>query len=421
MKQFLLTSAMALLGFVGMASAQESLTEVNDLYMVGDPTGWSAYQLIKSSDHVWFYQGTIAGGDGSATGRFRCCTGSDSWWTTGKVHPNADKTLVTNGYEGGIEYNNMPDGDKNWYIDKDGAYRIVFNLEDAKVSVSTDFSEVLPVLTPTLYLVGTATDGGDDAAKGTHMTVDASDSYIFSGEVYLKAGDFKLSLRNDKGMDGNWIHPSGSDQEISSAGLADCQMDAFRGDGLNSYKWSVVESGRYKITLDLRKMKMNVEYVNDKVIYNQLYIVGDLTAWQFWNMTKVEPNVFEFTFENCEAGKRFRAAVDATWQCQHFRPEIDNTELAIDNTEGLDIKTDQTEDYNWVTKDHGTYKIRFDLNKMKVSANNDNTSTSITEVTMTDDEPEEYFTLQGIRVGNVNAGNIYILKKGSSVKKVIIR
>ena len=36
------------------ASAQTSLMEVEDLYMVGDPTAWSFLQLIKSSDHVWF-------------------------------------------------------------------------------------------------------------------------------------------------------------------------------------------------------------------------------------------------------------------------------------------------------------------------------------------------------------------------------
>lgn len=78
MKKHLLITALAVVGIAGMASAQESLMEVNDLYMVGDPTGWSAYQFIKSSDLIWFYQGTIAGGNGTESGRFRGCTGSDS-------------------------------------------------------------------------------------------------------------------------------------------------------------------------------------------------------------------------------------------------------------------------------------------------------------------------------------------------------
>ena len=74
-----------------------------------------------------------------------------------------------------------------------------------------------------------------------------------------------------------------------------------------------------------------------------------------------------------------------------------------------------------MTKEPGTYKIRFDLNSMKVSANNENSATSVVEIKTNYDEQNEYFTLQGIRVDNITAGGIYIQKTGSSVKKVIIR
>lgn len=105
----------------------------------------------------------------------------------------------------------------------------------------------------------------------------------------------------------------------------------------------------------------------------------------------------------------------------HLRPEIDNTELAINNKDGLDIKTDQAEDYNWVTKEPGTYKIRFDLNTMKVSANND-PLTSISDIVIEDDNDTcEFYNLQGIRVKNPVVGEIYIQLRGTSVQKIIFK
>lgn len=216
---------------------------------------------------------------------------------------------MTNGYKGDIEYNNMGDTDKNWYVETDGSYRIIFDLEKGKVSLTTDFSEVLPVLTSSVYAVGDATPGEWNALQGSPLTVDESDPYIFTYQMYLKEGKFKFSLRNDKDFDGNWIHPSEDNVTLSGETLTDCRMDIFRGAGINDNQWTVSVPGTYKLTLDLRNMKMNAEYLSDKIVANQLYIVGDLTGWGFFAMDKVADNVFESTFENCESGKRFRASL----------------------------------------------------------------------------------------------------------------
>lgn len=406
--------------FACAASAQTSLSEVEDLYMVGDPTQWSFLQLIKSSDHVWFYEGSVTGSEaGGETGRFRAAPAPD--WAN-PIHATENGTIVNpDGVKHDIEYNNMPDGDKNWVIDKTGKYRIVFDLHASQMSVTQNFSEVLPVITPSVYAVGGATIGEWDTAQGTPLTVDASDPYIFTYQTYIKSGDckFKFSLRNDTGWDGNWIHPAQS-VSFGTDGLANCPIEVFRGADIHDNDWTVTEAGTYKITLDLRNMEMSAEYISDKVVSDQLYIVGDLTSWAFYPMDKVAPNVFEFTFDNCNSGQRFRASLAPVWG-NHLRPEADNSELAIDNKDGLDVKADQTNDYNWVTQEPGNYKIRFDLNTMKVSTNNDNTSTSLEEITANNEETPEYFTLQGIRIENITVGGIYIQKTGSSVKKVIIR
>lgn len=407
--------------FACAASAQTSLSEVEDLYMVGDPTQWSFLQLIKSSDQVWFYEGNITGSEaGGESGRFRAAPAA-SW--DNPIHATANGTVANpDGTLYNVEYNNMAGGDKNWVIDKTGKYRIVFDLQASQMSVTQNFSEVLPVITPSVYAVGGATIGEWDTAQGTPLTVDASNPYIFTYQTYIKSGDckFKFSLRNDKGWDGNWIHPAQS-VSFGTDGLANCPIEVFRGADIHNNDWTVTEAGTYKITLDLRNMEMSAEYISDKVVSDQLYIVGDLTGWAFYPMDKVAPNVFEFTFDNCNSGQRFRASLAPVWG-NHLRPEADNSELAIDNKDGLDVKADQTNDYNWVTKEPGNYKIRFDLNTMKVSTNKDNTSTSLEEITTANnEETPEYFTLQGIRIENITVGGIYIQKTGSSVKKVIIR
>ena len=422
MKKICLLAAVATLSISGTASAQATLSEISELFMVGDPTQWSAFELVKTSDHVFFYQGKVEGGDGVSTGRFRASAwGADVVFNGPQVHAVEDKTLLS------------PATSEDWdllieqitleelalLIDESGYCRIVFDLDSISVSITSDFSEVLPVITPSVYAVGDATIGGWNPAEGTPLTLDATNPYIFTYQTYMKGGAFKFSLRNDKEWDGNWIHPA-QNITIGAEGLKKCAIEVFRGADLNDNQWTVSEAGTYKITLDLRNMEMSAEYLSDKVIANQLYIVGDLTNWSFQPMEQVSPNVFEATFDNCESGKRFRASMAPVWGT-HLRPEIDNTELAIDNKYGLDIKMDQNEDYNWATKEPGTYKIRFDLNKMKVSANNEPT-TSITEIIQDGGNATcEYFNLQGIRVMNPVAGEVYIQRTGTTVRKVIIR
>ena len=380
MKKICWLTAIAVLSISGTAAAQATLPEISELFMVGDPTQWSAFELVKTSDHVFFYQGKVEGGDGVSTGRFRASAwGADVVFYGPQVHAVEDKTLLSpaTSATAKIDYNNMEGGDKNWYISESGNYRIVFDLEKAIVSITQDFSEVLPVITPSVYAVGDATVGGWNPAEGTPLTVDATDPYIFTYQTYMKSGNFKFSLRNDKEWDGNWIHPA-QNITFGAEGLKKCAIEVFRGADLNDNQWTVSDAGTYKITLDLRNMEMSAEYLSDKVIADRLYMVGDLTNWTFQPMEQVSPNVFEATFDNCESGKRFRASLAPVWGT-HLRPEIDNSELAIDNKDGLDVKTDQPEDYYWVTKEPGNYKIRFDLNKMKVSANNE-TTTLITEI-----------------------------------------
>ena len=424
MRKIFLTTA-TLLAVSATAVAQDVLQNVTDLYMVGDPTSWGFLQLIKTSDHVWFYEGNITGSEANAgellNGRFRAAPAAG--WDN-PIHATVDGTVANpDGTLYDVEYNNMAGGDKNWVINKTGKYRIVFDLQASQMSVTQDFSKVLPVITPTVYAVGSATIGQWDPAQGTPLTVDPSDPYIFTYQTYITPGSndskLKFSLRNDKDWDGNWIHPTQS-VSFGKEGLNKCAIEVFRGADIHDYDWTVTDAGTYKITLDLQKMEMSAEYVSDKLVSDQLFVVGDLTGWAFYEMEKVAPNVFDFTFDNCTSGQRFRASLAPVWG-NHFRPEFENTELAITNTDGLDVKADQTNDYYWVTKEPGNYKIRFDLNSMKVSANNENSPTSISEITKNDEQPGEYYTLQGIRVENVHAGGIYIRKTGNTVKKVIIR
>lgn len=96
MKKIFWLAAVATLSISGVAAAQESLTEISDLYMVGWQTSWSAFELIKSSDHVFFYQGKVEGGDGDTNGSFRASPlGGDAVFSGPQVHAVEDKTLLS--------------------------------------------------------------------------------------------------------------------------------------------------------------------------------------------------------------------------------------------------------------------------------------------------------------------------------------
>lgn len=425
MKKKLTIATMVVLAVTGASRAQETLMDVTDLYMVGGPTSWNALELLKTSDHKFYYEGNLPADDGNKQGCFRASAwGADVVFYGPQVHAVADMTPLNEANpEQEIDYNNMEGGDKNWRITEAGYYRVIFDLENAKISIAKDCSQVLPVIAKTVYAIGDATLGGWDAENRTPLVKEGSDPYTFTYQAYLKGGKtFKFSLdklSDPRQWDGFWIHPAEEGVTVGTEGLTGCRMRVFRGSDLNDYQWKVETPGTYKITLNLRDMTMNAEYLGEKHIADQLWLVGDVTDWNFQPMEKVEPNVFEYTCGNLEAGKRFRASMAPVWG-DHFRPEVDNTELAIDNKTGLDIKTDQTEDYNWTTKEPGTYKLRFNLNTMKVSANNDNPSTSVT-IVANDDDPERYYNLQGVPVDHITAGGIYIHKKGTVVKKVIVR
>lgn len=159
MKKICWLAAVATLSISGSASAQATLSEISELYMVGYQTSWSAFELIKTSDHVFFYQGKVEGGDGVSNGSFRASPfGGDAVFSGLQVHAVEDKTLLSPATSptAVIDYGNMEGGDKNWYISESGNYRIVFDLENARVSISQDFSKVLPVITPSIYAVGDA-------------------------------------------------------------------------------------------------------------------------------------------------------------------------------------------------------------------------------------------------------------------------
>ena len=63
---------------------------------------------------------------------------------------------------------------------------------------------------------------------------------------------------------------------------------------------------------------------------------------------------------------------------------------------------------NWDNNGGSDYRIKI------------NTTTSIKEIDSDTDAQAEYYTLQGVRVDNPSPG-IYICRKGSNVKKIIVR
>ena len=110
-----------------------------------------------------------------------------------------------------------------------------------------------------------------------------------------------------------------------------------------------------------------------------------------------------------EAGKNFKFA-DANWGFFNYGGP---TDMAKGQTYNL-----TNGGGNCTVNESGNYKFEFNLATKQLSVK-EGTSTGIDAINADTDAPVEYFSLQGIRVAEPQAGNLYIRRCGTAVAKVL--
>jgi starch-binding outer membrane protein SusE/F len=214
-----------------------------------------------------------------------------------------------------------------------------------------DATELLPPYNK-LYIVGGATPGGWNINAPDSMTRDLADHFIFRFNAVMTEDDFKIPVAA-----GNWTTdyymPPTADGDITSTEVR------FVPNGDPDYKWHIPSAGPYKITLDLREMKIHIKPFTP---FTQLWIVGDATpaGWDINNPTPMvadNTDPYIFTYEGpLNAGEFKIPTTTGNWGTNFFMPSID--QQPVSGTYATYV-VGGSPDRKWRVTEAANYKIVF--------------------------------------------------------------
>ena len=239
-----------LTGVVAIEETESSKPAFEQLFFVGNMTGWSFEQMTRDVlDPYLFRLGRFfdQGGD------FKFGTSAGSWENMYKAtKANAPYT------DTGMKFVSGYDPDDKWYLQDDEtnkAYKICVDIRSGKERML--MSEFHPY--EGIWLVGDATPNGWDLANATAMT--KSSDYVFTWTGKLNAGELKFTCDKKSDWNGAWfmcaagndMEPTGKPEQAlfidkSSDNCKAQYLDLSIGD--IDQKWKISQSGTYTITLD---------------------------------------------------------------------------------------------------------------------------------------------------------------------------
>ncbi len=374
--------------------------EAENVYIVGDatPNGWNidqAYEMTRESQYVFAYEGVLKAGELKAT------TDRSKGWDVEFIRPTSEGVEIgRNGVAADdFEYTMAPDN--KWKVTETGKYRLVFDLENWKVSAEylgeaepeePEQPEVpagTPIETETLFMIGDATPGGWSMDDATAFTADASNKYLFSWEGHLNTGSMKACTVQDGTFSCPFLRPATDGVTISAEGVAEPGFIYTAGDPDN--KWNVTEAGTYRISFDLEHYTITVvkagteepeqpenpEQPEDELMAaTTFHIIGDATpgGWSMDNLTALtataeKPHVFSWTGELKTGSMKACVASDGTFSCPFARPATDGVTISAAGVADPGfIYTAGDPDNKWNVTEAGTYTITFDLENRTISA-----------------------------------------------------
>lgn len=204
-------------------------------------------------------------------------------------------------------------------------------------------------ITKTLYLVGNATPGGWTLANATAM--DMKEIGYFKTTVMLKKGFFKLIATNEGMLPG--YMPGDTDEDLVLRSEAS-QQDKM---------WNVTVDHLYEITANLITMKFTMKEVAAvKPDYEDLYLIGNETGWNFWQMDRDPLDPFLFRIGHYwTLGNDFKfGTASGAWE-NNYKASVENAPYT---SESMQFIKGYDPDPKWVlTADqcNKMYKICVDI------------------------------------------------------------
>ena len=238
-------------GTLTCEKADGSRPTYDQIFFVGDPTGWSFEEMTKDPlDPYLFRYGRIF----ASAGEFKFGTANGSWENMYKAASNQQAYTNTS-----VNFVSGFDPDNKWYLSNDEAgkaYKICLDIRSGKERML--MTEFIPY--EMIYLVGDATPSGWDINNATPMTA-TSDPMVFTWTGQLNAGEIKFSFDKKSDWNGAWlmcglgndVAPTGAEEHALFINKSD---ENLKGQYLNKnigdvdQKWKINSSGTYTITIN---------------------------------------------------------------------------------------------------------------------------------------------------------------------------
>lgn len=115
----------------------------------------------------------------------------------------------------------------------------------------------IPIKTSTLYIVGDATPAGWDVNNQVLLDISDEDPLVFIYDGNLEKGEMKAYLTQGS-WDAPCVRPMTAGQPISKADNTEAFQLYSGGEDL---KWSVKDSGHYRLVFDLRNWTFSTTFL----------------------------------------------------------------------------------------------------------------------------------------------------------------
>ncbi len=318
------------------------------LYLLGDatPKGWDANNAtemtaVTNTPKAFSWTGRLN------AGKFKFIT------TLGEFAPSYNKGQSNSS----LYYRSSFDDpyDEQFEITEGGNYKIAVNLITMAIAIERTAGPEYE----RLWFVGDPTGW-----TFKEMTVNPLDPFKFHYNDNLSAGgEIKIgTVQGD--FDAVFFRPTVNNTAEGS------NLDVDKWAGNPDFKWNIT-GGTYKITLDIREMKIDILPFTP---YSAVYMVGDATSigWDVANAIPMQvnsgnPNEFTWTGTLKPGELKFSMDKQSDWNGAWFTASQAN--MAPSGTPQQMIYSERGSglDYKWRIAENGTYSITLDQLKETVT------------------------------------------------------
>lgn len=351
-------------------------TKLQKLYMVGSasPDNWDIDHptpLTKSDDdpYIWIYAGPLIEGE------FKLCVKTGTWeqpmfHSMTFLEEIGETPIVDKPFQPARQGGD----DEKWLVVKPGIYTLRFNLRARTYSSVYEGeigSEVTPIETSNVYLLGTASPTEWNLSGAEPMERSDNDSYVFSwtGDLYTGSLRFAISTTN---WEAPMIRPFSDNEPIGKEPIENGRF-VYR-NGNPDTNWNVTNNGNYTITLNLHDWTIstvfNYEIENKPIQADGVYIFGDPVKYLDHKapMIRSEENENIFTWRGWLGwGWMQLSLAENDWD-HLLHPLVDKSPVGKDPIIDQNFNYPYGEYNDWNVETQGIYTLTIDLSKRTFSA-----------------------------------------------------